>query len=202
MNGLALALDELRALALSPKLAWRRFGPGVDIHRLWGDPIRSGALLRYAAGGKVPRHRHEGTEHIYVLIGAQRDERGEYAAGAHVVNAPGIGACGLEPEGLRGVRRLGASQHVHRRNRLRCGHGAMGAPAWLASGDGARLRRGNGTTQLSRRAHRGPLEVQRPFRPEGPDGLPRLPAAPAGRAGRRRRADGRRGRSRPARTRW
>lgn len=100
MNGLALALDELRALALSPKLAWRRFGPGVDIHRLWGDPNnRSGALLRYAAGSKVPRHRHEGTEHIYVLIGAQRDERGEYEAGAHVVNAPGSEHAVSSPKG-------------------------------------------------------------------------------------------------------
>jgi anti-sigma factor ChrR (cupin superfamily) len=90
MNGLALALDELRALALSPKLAWRHFAPGVQIHRLWGAPhTRSGALLRYAAGSKVPRHRHEGTEHIYVLMGSQRDERGEYVAGAHVVNPPG-----------------------------------------------------------------------------------------------------------------
>jgi len=90
MNGLALALDELRAMALSPKLAWRQFGPGVQIHRLWGAPhTRSGALLRYAAGAKVPRHRHEGTEQIYVLMGSQRDDRGEYPAGAHVVNPPG-----------------------------------------------------------------------------------------------------------------
>ena len=89
MNGLGLALDELRALALSPKLAWRQFAPGVEIHRLWGSPhTRSGALLRYAPGSRGPRHRHEGTEQIYVLIGAQRDERGEYAAGARVVNPP------------------------------------------------------------------------------------------------------------------
>jgi len=90
MDGLALALDELRAMALSPRLPWSRFVPGVEIHRLWGAPQgRSGALLRYAAGASVPRHRHEGTEHIYVLIGAQRDDRGEYAAGAHIVNPPG-----------------------------------------------------------------------------------------------------------------
>lgn len=100
MNGLALALDELRALALSPKLAWRRFAPGVEIHRLWGDPDnRSGALLRYAAGSKIQRHRHEGTENIYVLIGAQRDERGEYAAGAHVVNPPGSEHTVSSPKG-------------------------------------------------------------------------------------------------------
>jgi anti-sigma factor ChrR (cupin superfamily) len=100
MNGLALALDELRALALSPKLLWRQFGPGVSIHRLWGVPeARSGALLRYAAGAKVPRHRHEGTEHIYVLLGSQRDERGDYVAGTHVVNPPGSVHSVSSPDG-------------------------------------------------------------------------------------------------------
>jgi len=100
MNGLALALDELRALALSPKLTWRHFSPGVQIHRLWGAPhTRSGALLRYAPGAKVPRHRHEGTEQIYVLIGKQRDERGEYGAGSRVVNPPGSVHAVSSPEG-------------------------------------------------------------------------------------------------------
>ena len=100
MNGFTLALDELRALALSPRLVWQRFAPGVDIHRLWGSPkTRSGALLRYAPGAKIPRHRHEGIERIYVLIGKQRDERGEYAAGAHVVNPPGSVHAVSSPEG-------------------------------------------------------------------------------------------------------
>ena len=100
MDGLALALDELRALALSPKLIWRHFAPGVQIHRLWGkSDARSGALLRYAPGAKVPRHRHEGTEHIYVLLGAQRDDRGEYVAGSHVINPPGSVHAVSSPEG-------------------------------------------------------------------------------------------------------
>jgi anti-sigma factor ChrR (cupin superfamily) len=100
MDGLALALDELRALALSPKLSWRQFAPGVSIHRLWGAAdARSGALLRYTPGAKVPRHRHEGTEHIYVLLGSQRDERGEYVAGTHVVNPPGSIHAVSSPDG-------------------------------------------------------------------------------------------------------
>ena len=83
MNGLALALDELRALALSPKLVWRHFVTGVQIHRLWGAPhTRSGALLRYAPGSKVPRHRHE-----------------EYPAGTHVINQPGSSHSVSSPEG-------------------------------------------------------------------------------------------------------
>jgi anti-sigma factor ChrR (cupin superfamily) len=100
MNGLAPALDELRALALSPKLVWHPFAPGIEIHRLWGtSDTRSGALLRYAAGAKGPRHRHEGTELVYVLIGKQRDERGEYATGAEVVNPPGSVHSVSSPEG-------------------------------------------------------------------------------------------------------
>jgi anti-sigma factor ChrR (cupin superfamily) len=100
MDGLALALDELRALALSPKLVWRHFVTGVQIHRLWGAPhTRSGALLRYSPGSKVPRHRHEGVENIYVLIGSQRDERGVYPAGSHVVNQPGSSHAVSSPEG-------------------------------------------------------------------------------------------------------
>jgi anti-sigma factor ChrR (cupin superfamily) len=100
MDGFALALDELRALALSPRLVWNNFAPGVQIHRLWGTAkTRSGALLRYAPGAKVPRHRHEGVEQIYVLIGKQRDERGEYAAGSRIVNPPGSIHAVSSPEG-------------------------------------------------------------------------------------------------------
>lgn len=94
------SLDELRARATSPELAWVAFGPGVEIHRLWGDPdAASAALLRYAPGASVPRHRHEGREEIFVLSGAQRDERGVYAAGAHVVNLPGSVHSVSSPEG-------------------------------------------------------------------------------------------------------
>jgi anti-sigma factor ChrR (cupin superfamily) len=100
MNGLALALDELRALALSPRLSWHPFAPGVHIHRLWGTPTtRSGALLRYAPGAKIPRQRHQGIEQIYVLIGRQRDDRGEYGAGSRIVNPAGSIHAVSSPEG-------------------------------------------------------------------------------------------------------
>ena len=91
--GPGLSLDELRDRARRPELAWSSFAPGVDIHRLWGDPddpeAAAAALLRYAPGSAGPRHRHEGVEHIFVLSGAQRDERGVYEEGAHIVNQPG-----------------------------------------------------------------------------------------------------------------
>ena len=122
--------------------------PAFQIHRLWGKPnTRSGALLRYAAGAKIPRHRHEGTEHIYVLIGTQRDERGEYVAGAHVVNPPGLGPHGVQPGRMRGVRGLGAAQHIPRRVALTWAC----TWAWLGSGAGSRVR----AARTARRASRG-----------------------------------------------
>jgi anti-sigma factor ChrR (cupin superfamily) len=78
---------------------WKKLGdrtfeplrPGVMISRLYEDAGTgaSAAVLRYAPGGRVPKHRHNGYEHIYVLEGEQSDENGTYAAGAFVINAPG-----------------------------------------------------------------------------------------------------------------
>jgi anti-sigma factor ChrR (cupin superfamily) len=83
-------LDDLLDRAQGGELAWETFRPGVEIHHLWGEPPgESAALLRYAPGAKIARHRHEGDEHVYVLRGAQRDERGLHEAGAHVLNPPG-----------------------------------------------------------------------------------------------------------------
>lgn len=72
------------------RLQFSSLRPGVEIHVLHesSDGARA-ALLRYAAGAQVPPHRHEGYEYIYVLEGAQSDERGSYEAGAFVINEPG-----------------------------------------------------------------------------------------------------------------
>jgi anti-sigma factor ChrR (cupin superfamily) len=81
-----------RAVELGTRAAeWGELRPGVEILRLAGD-AESGpsvALLRYQAGARVPAHRHRGFEVIYVLAGAQSDERGTYGAGALVVNREG-----------------------------------------------------------------------------------------------------------------
>jgi anti-sigma factor ChrR (cupin superfamily) len=85
-------LGDLLATSRRPDFTWSELRPGVDEHRLHGtnDPHASTAsLLRYAPGAHVPRHRHVGLEHVYVLAGSQRDERGTYPAGALVVNFPG-----------------------------------------------------------------------------------------------------------------
>lgn len=86
-----LVLRDLRAEVESGAIPWAPFRPGVQIHRLHGggpdEP--AAALLQYAPGARVPRHRHTGYEHVFVVTGAQSDERGRYAAGTLIVNPPG-----------------------------------------------------------------------------------------------------------------
>jgi anti-sigma factor ChrR (cupin superfamily) len=97
-----LRLDEIRARAEAADFPWHAFRPGVEIHRLWGEADGDGesaALLRYAPGGMVPAHRHEAVEEIFVLSGAQRDVRGVYPAGSHVVNPPGSSHTVESPDG-------------------------------------------------------------------------------------------------------
>ncbi len=77
--------------ALPDPVAFEPFRPGVEIHHI-ARSVDGGpgvALLRYAAGACVPRHRHAGLETILVLEGAQSDDAGRYAAGDFVVNRPG-----------------------------------------------------------------------------------------------------------------
>lgn len=70
---------------------WQPFHPGVEIARIYGDGHSgpSAALLRYAPGARVSRHEHGGFEHIVILRGEQRDQRGTYAAGTCLINTPG-----------------------------------------------------------------------------------------------------------------
>src|SRR3954451_5289033 len=86
--------------------------PGIEIHRLYGEgaPAESAAgpagkddpaaaVLRYAPGPSLPYHVHPGHEHIYILDGAQVDERGVYGPGTLVVNPPGSGHSVSSPRG-------------------------------------------------------------------------------------------------------
>ncbi len=70
---------------------WATLREGVEILRLAGDATKgpSAALLRYREGARVPSHRHSGFEVIYVVSGAQSDERGTYPAGSLVINSAG-----------------------------------------------------------------------------------------------------------------
>ncbi|MFZ5896574.1 MAG: cupin domain-containing protein [Myxococcota bacterium] len=88
-----MSLD-VRAFALVGIGGRREFKPfreGVEVSWLYGEDSNGGAaaLLRYAPGARVPRHRHEGFEHILVLEGSQCDDRGRYEAGTLIVNEPG-----------------------------------------------------------------------------------------------------------------
>jgi anti-sigma factor ChrR (cupin superfamily) len=80
-------VGKLAELALT-KGDWKPLREGVEVLRIFGDAHEgaSVALLRYAPGARVPRHRHEGFELIVVLSGAQSDERGTYPAGSVIVN--------------------------------------------------------------------------------------------------------------------
>lgn len=69
-------------------LTFEPFRDGVEICHLWrGGP--DVALLRYAKGASVPRHRHTGLETILVLDGTQSDDNGTYAAGTLTFNPAG-----------------------------------------------------------------------------------------------------------------
>lgn len=96
-----LSVDEIVARLDRDEFSWEPFQPGVEIHRLWGDLQggASSALLRYAPGARVRRHRHEDVEEIRILRGVQQDERGVYPAGSHVINPPGSIHTVESPEG-------------------------------------------------------------------------------------------------------
>lgn len=69
-------------------LPFQPFRDGVEICMLWqGGP--DVALLRYAPGASVPRHRHTGLETILVLTGSQSDDNGRYGAGSLMFNPAG-----------------------------------------------------------------------------------------------------------------
>ncbi len=69
-------------------MTFEPFRDGVEICHLGrGGP--DVALLRYAPGASVPRHRHQGLEVIIVLSGSQSDDHGRYRAGDVVLNPKG-----------------------------------------------------------------------------------------------------------------
>jgi anti-sigma factor ChrR (cupin superfamily) len=80
---------------------WQPFREGVEICALYGDRRQgsAAALLRYAPGARVPRHRHSDWEHILVLRGTQVDDTGEAAAGSLVLNRPGSTHAVVSPPG-------------------------------------------------------------------------------------------------------
>jgi len=72
-------------------LSYVPFRDGIDVH--WIEQGAAGepslAILRYAPGAAVPRHRHDGLETIIVLDGVQSDENGNYGVGTLILNPVG-----------------------------------------------------------------------------------------------------------------
>lgn len=89
MEQVLILKDLLNIATLQDQLPWQPFRDGVDIYRLYGDGTGSAAaLLRYQPGASIPRHDHQGFEHIFILCGSQTDQNGEHTAGTLVINPP------------------------------------------------------------------------------------------------------------------
>jgi hypothetical protein len=74
------------------------FRPGVEISPLYGldregrflsPSLPAPAFLRYAPGASGPFHHHPAYEHIHILRGSQRDDRGTYVRGTCLISLPG-----------------------------------------------------------------------------------------------------------------
>lgn len=80
----------------------RPLRPGVSITPLIGAGNRIKlALLDYAPGARVPRHRHPRAEIIYMLSGEQTDDCNTYGAGTCVINRAGSNHEVSSPNGCR-----------------------------------------------------------------------------------------------------
>ncbi|MDP9173169.1 MAG: cupin domain-containing protein [Planctomycetota bacterium] len=73
------------------RLVWRPLRPGIQAFAIYGQPGvgPAAALLKYEPGAVLPRHAHNGYEHVLVLTQMQCDQTGEHLAGTLVVNPPG-----------------------------------------------------------------------------------------------------------------
>ncbi len=89
-DGVILLRDLFSVADWAPRLSWRPFLRGVDIHSLYlRESGARAALLRFQPGARVPLHEHVGFEHILVLSGSQIDENSRADQGTLVINPPG-----------------------------------------------------------------------------------------------------------------
>ena len=78
-------LTDANALTFEP------FREGVEAAWLYRSPDGgpASAVLRYAPGARIPRHRHAGWEQVILLSGSQGDADGVVRAGGVAINPPG-----------------------------------------------------------------------------------------------------------------
>lgn len=71
-------------------LTWRRLSASVDIAQFkTGQKAFEVALHKIGAGGKTPKHDHNGLEYTVVLKGSFSDERAVYREGDFLLRQPG-----------------------------------------------------------------------------------------------------------------
>lgn len=71
-------------------LTWRRLSPSLEISQFkTGQTEFEVALHKIAAGGKAPKHDHEGSEYTVVLKGSFSDETAVYREGDFLFRQPG-----------------------------------------------------------------------------------------------------------------
>ncbi len=99
-RGFPLKIENLFLTTDPDFVTWEAFRDGIEICRLHSEPDgSSSALLRYAPGARLGRHRHVGYEHIIVLRGSQIDDDGEHPAGTLLIHAPGSCHAIVSPDG-------------------------------------------------------------------------------------------------------
>lgn len=88
-SGFPLCVDKL-ITATQKAPVWKRLSKSVNIARLFtGQNKYEVALHQICAGGKTPKHDHNGTEYTVVLQGCFSDERSVYKEGDFIVRKPG-----------------------------------------------------------------------------------------------------------------
>jgi anti-sigma factor ChrR (cupin superfamily) len=80
----------LKTISLEGDLKWEPLREGLEIARIYQSPGGAAmGFVRFAPGAVLPRHWHEGYEHILVLRGSQQDDYGDHREGALLVHPPG-----------------------------------------------------------------------------------------------------------------
>ena len=88
-SGFPFSIGKLIANAEST-LTWKRLTSSVDIAQFkTGQKVFEVALHKICAGGKTPKHDHNGVEYTVVLKGSFSDERAVYKEGDFLIRQPG-----------------------------------------------------------------------------------------------------------------
>ena len=82
--------DLMRTISGEGELRWEPLRDGIEISRVYNTPTGAAmAFVRFSPGAVLPRHRHDGYEHIFILRGSQQDDDGDHHAGALLIHPPG-----------------------------------------------------------------------------------------------------------------